>query len=622
MAVIDSLVVTLDLDTSGFAKGEADANVRMKRIRENSDRATKEIAAAGKGIEDTIRRTRNIALSLLGLFTVGRGVNGFVQFSTESGAALGRLSRDLGISARQISAWEAVSRRAGNAAGEVSSAFGNINQRIQNARLTGDYSQLAGFRALRVQINDTLTGAVRSTDDILQDALDAIARRAPQERLTFAQQIGGGQELVNLSAISRAERARMMAEGRADDDTPAQVEAATRRRDMFLQAERALSAVGKRLVEVFSPAIEAVAKSLRDFGRYLMSDEFKPVWEELQRRVKEFTDYLGTDDFKNAMINLGRGIVSLAEKVIEALRWMGLIPSASDPQQGPNPDGSVFTGQAPATPRQGAPSTGIAGWFQRRFEQQEDSSRRVLEERRNRPAPAEGTGPAGRRLSASEFRERFGVYARAASAESGVSEDIILGQMALESDWGRSFAGTNNPFNLTARPGVDATEGGDTDGQGRPIRQRFQNFPTPEAAAAEWAGRLRRLWPNSVGAGDDVGAFARGLRPGERGGYAEAPNYSMSLQSTVGRIRRSPAPAPTETPLPNPTAPAPDPGLLQGPRQGASSSYGGGNTNTSSVQIGALNVHTAATDAPGIARDLEPALRRHTFVDQSTVGLV
>jgi uncharacterized protein (TIGR02594 family) len=44
------------------------------------------------------------------------------------------------------------------------------------------------------------------------------------------------------------------------------------------------------------------------------------------------------------------------------------------------------------------------------------------------------------------------------------------------------------------------------------------------------------------------------------------------------------------------------------------------NTRTNSVSIGEVNVHTSATDAQGIARDIRPALERSTFSNQANYG--
>ena len=45
-------------------------------------------------------------------------------------------------------------------------------------------------------------------------------------------------------------------------------------------------------------------------------------------------------------------------------------------------------------------------------------------------------------------------------------------------------------------------------------------------------------------------------------------------------------------------------------------------SNSAETHIGTIHVHTAATDAAGIAKDLRGQLRRYDYVAQSDTGLV
>lgn len=153
------------------------------------------------------------------------------------------------------------------------------------------------------------------------------------------------------------------------------------------------------------------------------------------------------------------------------------------------------------------------------------------------PSAAGAITPAGQSLAPEAFAQQYGPLAERAGAALGVSPRIIMGQLALETGWGRSFAGRNNPFNMTAVRSASATEGQDRDRNG-PITQRFQNFETPEEAADHYVGRVRRLWPGVVGAGDDLSRFTGGLRLGQQGGYSTDPDggYHRSVESIVRRL--------------------------------------------------------------------------------------
>lgn len=99
------------------------------------------------------------------------------------------------------------------------------------------------------------------------------------------------------------------------------------------------------------------------------------------------------------------------------------------------------------------------------------------------------------------------------------------------------FVGHNNLGNMTALPGQAATQGGDTDGAGNPITQRFRNFRSLDELADAYASWVERRAPDAVGAAD-AQAYADALR---RGNYATSPLFSRSLSGVARRFERGDA---------------------------------------------------------------------------------
>lgn len=587
MPVVDQLVVTLTLDPKDFQKGEAVVMRSQKRMREEAVQTDKQFQASAKSIGDALNRARNTALGLITVFTAGRGISSFVQQTTESSAALGRMSRDLQISTQNLSAWEAVSRRAGNAAGDVSGAFANINSRIQAFRLTGDASQLTGFRNLRVQTSDT-QGRVRPTEDIYQDVLRALAGRDPRERASMAALAGFGQETVNLAAIPEAQRARMMVEGRPDDVTPEQVARATQLRDAWLTMERALTTIGRQILDEMTPAIIAVSRKLQEFARFLGSEEMRPVWEALREAVRQFTDYLTSPALLDDLRALGNGISSLVEKIVEALRWLGLIPrppAAGEPAPSvaPGSPAAVYGSQTNIYEPGGAARTpgGAAASTRAGTTAAQRTAYEFLTGRGWSPAQAAGivghlSGESGQNLNTESF-----------NPAGGGQGAMGIGQWrGPRIEQFRRMHGGRSPMQASLEEQLN-----------------FVDWELRNTESA--AGQALRGARDPAEAADIV--FRRYGRP-----EARDPTGAARGESAARVLRE----------MGGPRAPAPDPAATGAPRQGASNTFGGNNTNSAEISIGAISIQTAATDAAGIARDLAPALRRSAFVEQATVGLV
>jgi hypothetical protein len=154
----------------------------------------------------------------------------------------------------------------------------------------------------------------------------------------------------------------------------------------------------------------------------------------------------------------------------------------------------------------------------------------------------------------------------------GVEPHIIIAHWSLETNNGRSFSGKNNLGNMTALPNQTATEGGDTDAQGKPIRQRFRNFNSLQEFGDAYASWVQRRASSAIRIGSDAQGYFAAL---QRGGYATAPHFvnagtSVSAQfsmimsqqsnraSTVIGERGTPQAPASETP-PSTATPVPPP---------------------------------------------------------------
>jgi peptidoglycan hydrolase FlgJ len=168
-------------------------------------------------------------------------------------------------------------------------------------------------------------------------------------------------------------------------------------------------------------------------------------------------------------------------------------------------------------------------------------------------APPDETNPSGDSLPSAysanfqqDFVQRLTPYALQASRETGVPAQLMMGQAALESGWGRREIrlpdGSNsyNLFGIKAGPSWNGKVAEVTTTEyrnGIPVKQveKFRAYNSYAEAFSDYARLLRdnpRYAP-VVKEGQTAPAAAHAL---QRAGYATDPNYAVKLVKVMSRI--------------------------------------------------------------------------------------
>lgn len=143
------------------------------------------------------------------------------------------------------------------------------------------------------------------------------------------------------------------------------------------------------------------------------------------------------------------------------------------------------------------------------------------------------------------FVERLGDAARAAARATGISENLILAQAALESAWGRrevrgdDGASSFNVFGIKADrswrgPVAQATTTEVIDGVVQKVRASFRAYGSYEEAFADYAKFLagNPRYGRVLGQADP----ARAAQELQRAGYATDPAYASKLLRVMKRM--------------------------------------------------------------------------------------
>ncbi|MBW5285938.1 glucosaminidase domain-containing protein [Burkholderia gladioli] len=129
------------------------------------------------------------------------------------------------------------------------------------------------------------------------------------------------------------------------------------------------------------------------------------------------------------------------------------------------------------------------------------------------------------------FAAQYGGVAQAVGQRLGVDPNLVLGQLGLETGWGKSvIPGTNNLGNIKDFSGGGVAARDNMTGS----NDRYRAYADPQAFADDYASLLVRKYPGVVGAGSDAQKFTSGLA-----GYAEDPQYAAKVTSAAATAQRA-----------------------------------------------------------------------------------
>lgn len=146
--VIDALVVELGIDASKFKKGQQEALQGFKNFQESAVGGAKNIEEQSKKSGEALSGIKTQALEMFAAIT---GTAGLVQFAAQAvhaGGAVGRLSRNLGVSADVISRFQGLAKVFGGSAEGMAQSFASISDALEGWKIGDIRGAVGEFRAL------------------------------------------------------------------------------------------------------------------------------------------------------------------------------------------------------------------------------------------------------------------------------------------------------------------------------------------------------------------------------------------------------------------------------------------------------------------------------------------
>jgi len=263
--VIDSLIVTLGLDSKDFKKGSKDAEADFKRTKTTAAKTGKDIEQAGKQGAEFFNQLSKSAIKFFSVLTVGRGIGDFVSNVINGGAQLDRMSTRVNESAANLSRWQgAVKQSGGTAEGFLATVQGISNQMTQ-LQLTGDAPMVMLLQKLGVSAVEA-DGKAKPILKLIRDIGDSLDDKQWANADKFNQLLAAGfdEGTINLLMRGRQEREKMLASQREYSDADAK--AAREASERWELAKQRIEKLTQTLVFKLLPAFEKVLDVIGQLG--------------------------------------------------------------------------------------------------------------------------------------------------------------------------------------------------------------------------------------------------------------------------------------------------------------------------------------------------------------------
>lgn len=603
--LIDSLIVTLKLDGKDFSKGSAEANKALGETRENVKKSSEAMVASLK----------SVAVQFVGLFVAVRSVQDIVAFFVDLNAntrQLGIDAKNFGVSAAELRNWQNVAKLAGGSAEDATKTIGSLQQSIFNLKFKGEVSdQLQYLMRLGVQFQ-TATGAAAPFKDVIfgiAKAMDA-SKLSQADKTNYLQAMGFDKGLVNaLSEGTKGLTHYLEAARKLPQETPQQVEAAKRMAEAWDLLKENISASAQQMLVAAEPAIRRLFDALDEGIAWFNKPENSQKVIDWFTRLGAWVGGEGGDH----LVAFFKDFAAIVHDLADAL---GLVATA-DPAKAFSKNGQADPDQWKKDLEKGkvpGPSalqqlkrlgTGLgeaAGWVSVAAGQVNEVREKATATIKALPGSigAMFQSVAANRaqytpvLAAAEAKYGIpaGILQRIAQTESGFRGEVISGQR-------KSSAGAVGimQFMPATNPQAGKDPNADIDAGGKYLRQLYNQFGNWDVAVMAYNDGPGKIGKALAAHGGNVQALlndrtatnaeTRNYRAQVMGGNAQAMNAAHGTQS-----------------IPTARAQAPD------------------TANNTNVDIGQITIHSQATDAATLARDLHAAVQRRFAVAQADSGML
>jgi hypothetical protein len=602
--VIDALVMTLGLDVTQYDKNRKRVQEDNDKFRKHADSVAKDVAHGGKVMAEGFGAIKREVMGLLAVFGAATGIKAFIASNVQGQAELGRLSQNLGISAQSLEAWGLVAKEMGGQASDAFGALQSVASGLAEASIRGHSALTDMARANGVILTDA-KGQVLGYEDALVSISKRLVELPRQQARYLADQLGVGSMFSQLMLGPDELRRRLDSARGMTRVTEASTAAAMRLQKQWADIQQRFKETSEIAFAKLSPVLERLAERFADWLDSVNWDEVGRKIESLVKGVRGIVDEFG--GWKTVAIVLG-GILALKvlAPVLGLITGLGrLIPLLATTTAGmaalATAGAAVAGGYVGTKIYEASRGTALGDWFQHMAAGgaalfgDKDAAEALKNERwnnmttaqRNAVRRARGESLPGIKSSLPRGLRNNNPgnlnYAGQAGAEK---ESGPGGRFAVFGSMQEGIAALIRQLALYASRGIDT------------ISEIVKKY-APAADGNNVAAYIAALVKATGKGANEVLDLTnlQTLIPLVQGIVRHEGNGNLSTEQVLGGIRL-------------------------GARQQAMRSGGiASRTSTSETHIGKVEVHTQATDAKGIVRDIGHELSNNTLIAQADTGV-
>ena len=577
MNVIDSLVVALELNAEPFDKERRRASDVWKQTRDEVVKHGKDIEKAGQYNADAFRSMTRALATFLAKIASAAALTQFLSSLNQVNAATGRVAQTLEMSPQALSAFEMAVERAGGTAEGAATSLRNLRQVYNDLVTTGNSSALqplAQLQALggnRLNLQKPLTDQLGSVAENLKNVSKLYgASRA----FDLARRIGIDEGTARLLMQGRAGVADALNATKGLAATKEQTEASIKLQKAWVELTQTLEAAGRELLERLTPSLLALIDTLKKLAGLLHDKVVTDILDAMKMIGDAFSDF-GAD-----IKRLISGLIMWADEKWFSMTGSHMLNEETRKSMAADGVGSSYDAAAARMKRMGSGGreAGVGGGGSAKASTRAEMMNYAMDQLRKEGVPESNLRAAAANLVGQADME--------SGLRPGLSHDQGTGYGIYGARLGRRAA----MFNWLAANGYakDSAEG-----QMRYMAHEAMSGRYPRTRSALMSGAYGVGVTNSITSEFESPAVVNARHGAVMQAFGAIGAPSM-LRNRVGAAAAA----------------------------NINNSRNSSVVNNSSAQtsIGAVNVHTQATDGHGIARDLQNAITNHSFAAHLNYG--
>jgi len=272
--VIDSLLVEVGLDASGYTKGRKQVEDDFKKTGDSARKAGDDIEGAGKRGTEFFSRLRGELIALYAVFTAGKGIKEFISDLVTTDIQLGRMSTMMDISVQTLAEWRGAVVQAGGSADGVTSSLFNLSQNLQQFSLTGESAVIPYLRALGIGLIDG-NGHLKTASELFLEISDHVKGMDPARATALLTAMGMDPGTIAFIMQGRKAIQEALDAQKGLAMTPADIAAGKEFNKNLKELEQESTRSGHTIFTLLEPAISAILRTLTAFIAFL--EAHKPL---------------------------------------------------------------------------------------------------------------------------------------------------------------------------------------------------------------------------------------------------------------------------------------------------------------------------------------------------------